>query len=73
MFGLPDRGDVLIYPMNFVAKRWERQETEFFENPAQKSPPPFIRSPHGERRRRNHGGGSGVAPTEAVGSHTEER
>jgi hypothetical protein len=31
MFGLPDRGDVLIYPRNFVAKRWERQETEFFE------------------------------------------
>ncbi len=26
---LPDRGDVLIYPANMVAKRWETQETDF--------------------------------------------
>jgi hypothetical protein len=29
--GLPGRGDVLIYPANFVAKRWERGETNFLE------------------------------------------
>jgi hypothetical protein len=31
VFGLPDKGDVLVYPINFVAKRWEGRETEFFE------------------------------------------
>jgi hypothetical protein len=25
-------GDVLIYPANFVAKRWERRETDFLED-----------------------------------------
>jgi hypothetical protein len=29
--GLPDRGDVLVYPANFVAKRWERRESNFLE------------------------------------------
>ncbi len=29
VLALPDRGDVLIYPANFVAKRWERGETDF--------------------------------------------
>jgi hypothetical protein len=29
--GLPEQGDVLIYPANFVAKRWERRETNFLE------------------------------------------
>lgn len=29
--GLPNRGDVLVYPANFVAKRWERRETNFLE------------------------------------------
>jgi hypothetical protein len=29
--GLPGRGDVLVYPTNFVAKRWERRETNFLE------------------------------------------
>jgi Domain of unknown function (DUF3806) len=27
--GLPEKGDVLIYPSNFVAKRWKRRETNF--------------------------------------------
>ena len=27
----PGRSDVLIYPANFVAKRWERRETIFME------------------------------------------
>lgn len=31
VYGLPGRGDVLIYPTNFVAKRWERRETGFLE------------------------------------------
>jgi len=26
---LPGRGDVLVYPANFVAKRWERRESHF--------------------------------------------
>jgi hypothetical protein len=26
---LPGRGDVLLYPANFVAKRWERRESSF--------------------------------------------
>ena len=29
--GLPGKGDVLVYPANFVAKRWERRETNFLE------------------------------------------
>lgn len=29
--GFPGRGDVLVYPSNFVAKRWERRETNFLE------------------------------------------
>ena len=32
VYGLPDRGDVLVYPANFVAKRWERRETNFLES-----------------------------------------
>jgi hypothetical protein len=31
VYGLPARGDVLIYPANFVAKRWERREVNFLE------------------------------------------
>jgi uncharacterized protein DUF3806 len=31
VYGLPDRGDVLIFPANFVAKRWERDEVNFLE------------------------------------------
>ena len=31
VYGFPGRGDVLIYPANFVAKRWERRETVFLE------------------------------------------
>lgn len=27
--GLPGQGDILVYPANFVAKRWERRETNF--------------------------------------------
>jgi len=31
VYGLPKQGDVLVYPANFVAKRWERRETNFLE------------------------------------------
>ena len=31
VYGLPGTGDVLVYPANFVAKRWERRETDFLE------------------------------------------
>lgn len=31
VYGLPGAGDVLVYPANFVAKRWERRETHFLE------------------------------------------
>ena len=31
VYGLPGNGDVLVYPANFVAKRWERCETNFLE------------------------------------------
>lgn len=31
VYGLPGRGDVLIYPASFVAKRWQRRETNFLE------------------------------------------
>jgi Domain of unknown function (DUF3806) len=30
--GLPGRGDILVYPVNFVAKRWERREINFLED-----------------------------------------
>jgi hypothetical protein len=30
-YGSPDRGDVLIYPANFIAKRWERRQANFME------------------------------------------
>jgi hypothetical protein len=29
--GFPAQGDVLVYPANFVAKRWERRETNFLQ------------------------------------------
>ncbi len=29
ILALPGRGDVLVYPANFVAKRWQRRETNF--------------------------------------------
>jgi hypothetical protein len=29
VYGFPDRGDILVYPANFVAKRWERREINF--------------------------------------------
>jgi hypothetical protein len=29
ILALPGQGDVLVYPANFVAKRWERRETDF--------------------------------------------
>jgi hypothetical protein len=31
VYGFPGSGDVLVYPANFVAKRWERHETNFLE------------------------------------------
>lgn len=31
VYGFPGRGDVLVYPANFVAKRWERREVRFLE------------------------------------------
>ena len=32
VYGLPGKGDLLVYPANFVAKRWERRETNFLES-----------------------------------------
>jgi hypothetical protein len=32
VYGFPERGDVLLYPANVVAKRWEHRETKFLEN-----------------------------------------
>jgi hypothetical protein len=31
VYRFPGHGDVLVYPANFVAKRWERRETNFIE------------------------------------------
>jgi hypothetical protein len=31
VYGFPSQGDVLVYPANFVAKRWKRRETNFLE------------------------------------------
>lgn len=31
VYGLPGSGDVLVYPANLIAKRWERRETDFLE------------------------------------------
>jgi hypothetical protein len=31
VYGFPGHGDVLVYPANFVAKRWGRRETNFLE------------------------------------------
>ena len=31
VYGFPGAGDVLVYPANLVAKRWERRETDFLE------------------------------------------
>jgi len=31
VLALPGAGDVLVYPANFVAKRWERRESMFLE------------------------------------------
>jgi hypothetical protein len=36
VYGLPAQGDVLVYPVNFVAKRWEPRETNFLEDAYQK-------------------------------------
>ena len=32
VYGLPGKGDVLIYPANHVAKRWERREANFLQH-----------------------------------------
>ena len=32
LLALPGRGDVLVHPADFVAKRWERGETNFLAN-----------------------------------------
>ena len=31
VLALPGRGDLLVYPANFLAKRWERREAVFLE------------------------------------------
>ena len=36
VYGLAGRGDVLVYPANFVAKRWERREANFLEDAYEK-------------------------------------
>jgi hypothetical protein len=32
VYGLPNTGDVLVYPANFVAKRWEQRKSNFLED-----------------------------------------
>jgi len=36
VYGLPGKGDVPVYPANFVAKRWERREANFLVESYQK-------------------------------------
>jgi len=36
VYALPGKGDVLVYPANFVAKRWEKREINFLEPSYQK-------------------------------------
>jgi hypothetical protein len=36
VYGFPGRGDILVHPANFIAKRWERRETNFLEKAYQK-------------------------------------
>ncbi len=31
VYGLPGKGDILVYAANFVAKRWEHRQTNFLE------------------------------------------
>ena len=31
VYGCPGNGDVLVFPANFIAKRWERRESNFIE------------------------------------------
>lgn len=33
---LPGAGDVLVFPANFVSKRWERKERDFLVDAAEK-------------------------------------
>jgi hypothetical protein len=32
VYGYPNKGNVLYYPVKLIAERWERQETNFIEN-----------------------------------------
>jgi hypothetical protein len=32
VFGFPNKGDVLYYPVKIIAEGWERKETNFIEN-----------------------------------------
>lgn len=32
VFGYPNKGDVLFYPVKLIAERWERKEANFIEN-----------------------------------------
>lgn len=48
VYGLPGTGDVLLYPLNFVAKRWERHEANFLETSYQR-----IAADVGARSRRS--------------------
>jgi len=36
VYGLPGAGDVLVYPANFIAKRWEKREVDFIERSVQR-------------------------------------
>ncbi len=43
VYALPGKGDVLVYPANFVAKRWERREINFLEPSYQKISEDLVR------------------------------
>jgi len=52
IYALPGTGDVLVYPANFVAKRWERRETNFLQRSFQQI------ALQVEQVKREHTGGS---------------
>jgi hypothetical protein len=50
--GQPGKGDVLVYPANFVAKRWERHEANFLETSYQSITAQIAAiSNHGEQKK----------------------
>ena len=59
VLALPGAGDVLVYPINFVAKRWERGRSISSTSPTNKSLRRSALSRHGLGRGRSRGGGFG--------------